>query len=199
MGPALSLRVWRHRDQRRLDWLFAHPHSDAVFSGRLSLDGRRFEGEPLGYGLQGHNCGFRHRHLWNWTHCLFLDTSPGGISTFEALEYEIPFGLRVRKALLWHCGALSAFKKLEETRRDREAMRWEFKCSGARDGASLSAVIDGSGPSAHRLPYLKTDCSSTFEVVNNSLARAHLCFRRPDHRVEEMRTDGGAVLEMVGD
>ena len=174
------------------------PHSDAVFSGRVSLDGRAFEGEPLGYGLQGHNCGFRHRHFWNWTHCLLLDSLRGGISTFEALEYEIPFGLRVRRALLWHRGALYVFRKLEEIQRDREAVRWEFQCSGARGGASLLAVIDGSGPSAHRLPYLTTDCRSTFEVVTNSLARAHLSFSRPGHPMEEMSTDGGAVLEMVG-
>jgi len=174
------------------------PHSDAVFSGRVSLDGHTLEGEALGYELQGHNCGFRHRHLWNWTHCLFLGPSPGGMSTFEALEYEIPLGLRVRRALFWHGGALYVFKRLEEIRRDRAAVRWEFKCSGARDGASLLVVIDGSGLSAHRLSYLTTDCASSFEVINNSLARARLSFSRPGYPTEEIQTDGGAVLEMVG-
>src|SRR5258708_10851507 len=33
------------------------PHSDAVFSGEIALNDRSFRGEPLGYGMQGHNCG----------------------------------------------------------------------------------------------------------------------------------------------
>ncbi|HKC70092.1 MAG TPA: hypothetical protein VKB60_00655, partial [Terriglobales bacterium] len=37
------------------------PHSDAVFSGKITLDGRTFQGDPLGFGVQGHNCGYRHR------------------------------------------------------------------------------------------------------------------------------------------
>ncbi len=173
------------------------PHSDAVFSGEITFDGQSFRGELLGYGLQGHNCGFRHRHLWNWTHCLAFN-SAGGISTFEALEYEIPFGLRFRKALLWHKGELYTFKNLEEIRRDRDNLQWMFSCSGSSDGSILTAIIDGSGPSIHRLSYLKTDCSSTFEVANNSLARATLYFSRPGHPLEQISTDGGAALEMVG-
>ena len=173
------------------------PHSDAVFSGEITFDGQTFRGEPLGYGLQGHNCGFRHRHLWNWTHCLAFN-SDGGISTFEALEYEILFGLRFRKALLWHGGKLYTFKNLEEIRRDRDHLQWVFKCSDSEDGAVLIAIIDGNGPSIHWLPYLKTDCSSTFAIANNSLARATLYFSRPGHPLEQISTDGGAVLEMVG-
>jgi hypothetical protein len=174
------------------------PHSDAIFSGEITFDGHRFQGEPLGFGLQGHNCGFRHRHRWTWAHCLAFDPV-GRISTFEALAYEIPFGLRFKKALLWHEGALLTFKKLEPLRREQDEMLWKFKASGSVDGSTLTAIIDGSGPSVHRLPYLKTDCSGTFEVANNSLARATLYLNRPGCPQEEISTDGGAVLEMVGD
>lgn len=174
------------------------PHSDAVFSGEVNFDSRTFRGQPLGYGLQGHNCGFRHRHLWNWTHCLFRRAEDSRISTFEALEYEIGFGLRFRKALLWHEGNLYTFKNLQALRRDRDNLQWLFNCSQPATGAALVAVIDGCGPSLDRLPYLKTDCSSTFEVANNSLARATLYFSRPGHTLEQLSTEGGAVLEMVG-
>ncbi len=174
------------------------PHSDADFSGEITFDGRRFRGQPLGYGLQGHNCGFRHRNRWNWTHCAVRNSEGGGLSSFEALEYEMPLGLRFRKALLWHGGKLYTFRKIQEIRRDRDHLQWEFRCTGCADGAELVAVIDGSGPSLHRLPYLKTNCASSFEVANNSLARATLHLSRPGHRVEEISTDGGAVLEMVG-
>lgn len=174
------------------------PHSDAVLSGEITLNGRTFRGEPLGYGLQGHNCGFRHRHRWNWTHCILLHAEGGGMSTFEALEYEVPLGLRFRRAFLWHEGRLYAFKKIQEIRRDRGGLEWMFRCAGSDDGTELVAEIDGSGPSVHRLPYLKTNCKSTFEVANNSFARATLSLRRRGRPPEEFRTEGGATLEMVG-
>ncbi len=191
------------------------PHSDAVFSGEIVLDGRRSSGEPLGFGLQGHNCGFRHRHLWNWTHCLFQ--TDAGLSTFEALEYEIPLRRRVRHALLWHGGQLYRFSEFEELLRDRHNLRWVFKCFRKEDDASVLAWIDGSGPSLHRLPYLKTDCSGAFEVSNNSLAHSTLYFLRSPSvalakeggatglsavaspHAETLSTDDGSVLEMVGD
>jgi len=172
------------------------PHSDGVFSGEISLDGQQWSGDPLGLGLQGHNCGFRHRHLWNWTHCVF-DT-PAGLGTFEALEYEIPLGRRVRRALLWHDGQLYQFSEFEELLRDPQNLRWVFKCFGPEDDTSVLAWIDGSGPSLHRLPYLKTDCSGTFEVSNNSLARATLYFLRGSQPATTLSTDSGAALEMVG-
>jgi hypothetical protein len=54
------------------------------------------------------------------------------------------------------------------------------------------------------MPYAKTDCSGTFEVANNSLARARLKLRLGNSAQnpapeEEFVTDGGAVLEMTGE
>ena len=175
-------------------------HSDAAVSGSVSVNGRTFADEPLGFGLQGHNCGFRHRHQWNWTHCT-LENFAGGVSTFEALEYEIPLKLRVRRALLWHGGELFRFADFEELSRDRERLLWVFKCrSSGRSAAATSALVsvDGRGDSLHRLPYVKTDCSGTFEVANNSRARATIYFSRAGRPLEALSTEGGAVLEMVG-
>jgi hypothetical protein len=50
--------------------------SDATFSGEIGFDGRAFRSQLLGYGLQGHNGGWRHCRMWNCTYCLFVD-SPG--------------------------------------------------------------------------------------------------------------------------
>jgi hypothetical protein len=172
------------------------PHSNAIFSGEILFDDRVFHDDPLGYGLQGHNCGYRHRDLWNWTHCIFPREHGRSFATFEALEYAMPFGLRFRKAILWLDGVTYTFKRFESDARDRENLQWKFACADPKTGAR---VIDGSGPSLHRLPYLKTDCSSTFEVSNNSLARAMLTLTRPGRPPEELATDGGAVLEMAGD
>jgi hypothetical protein len=172
------------------------PHSDAIFSGQIELDGQVFTGHPLGYGLQGHNCGFRHRKLWTWTHCIALDPA-GGMTTFEALEYELGLGFMFRKAVLWHEGVQTVFKKLSQNERDRATMRWSFKCVRS-DGTELTVAVDGGGPSVVRLPYTRTDCSGSFEVSNNSLARANLRLSRDGRSDEVIDCDGGAVLEMVG-
>ena len=173
------------------------PHSDAIFSGRIELDGRRFSGNPLGFGVQGHNCGYRHRNFWTWGHAYFPN-SAGAATTFESLIYEMPLGLFFRKAVLWHEGEKMDFRKLIEAKRDRSNLRWEIRCAGA-NGLVMDVAIDGSGTSIHRLPYVKTNCGGTFEVANNSLANAKLILRRANGEVETLETRGGAVVEMVGE
>jgi hypothetical protein len=172
------------------------PHSDAIFSGEIALDDQSFRGEPLGYGLQGHNCGYRHRRFWSWTHVYF----PGALgegSTFEALAYEMPLGMVFRAAVLWHDGEEYNFRSVRETVRDPQKLDWKLECTGAR-GARLEVHIRGREASVHRLPYLKTDCSGRFEVANDSLALARMVLRRRGKAAEELRTDSGAVLEMAG-
>ena len=171
------------------------PHSDAVFSGEITLDGQRVAGDPLGFGVQGHNCGYRHRNFWRWTHAYFPRRNAPA-STFEALIYEMPFGLVFRKAVLWHEGQAHVFRNLRESSTGREDMQWKFSC-GSPAGVRLQAVIDGRGPSVHRLPYRKTDCSGTFEVMNNSLASASILIEKTGIPAEKLETSGGAVLEIV--
>jgi hypothetical protein len=172
------------------------PHSDAVFSGEITLDGRTFAGDPLGFGVQGHNCGYRHRNFWTWTHAYF--PRPGqAASTLEALVYEMPFGLVFRKGVLWHDGQKYSLRSLKETVRNREALQWNFRCI-AQNGLQLEATIDGRGPSVHRLPYIKTDCTGSFEVMNNSLASASVLIQSAGGEAERLETSTGAVLEMVG-
>ena len=172
------------------------PHSDALFSGRITLDGQSFEGDPLGFGVQGHNCGYRHRNFWTWTHAYFPRPNLYP-STLEALVYEMPFGLVFRKAVLWHDGAKHEFRNLQDVRRDPDTLRWNFRCS-TREGFRLEGAIDGSGTGIHRLPYLKTNCAGSFEVANNSLAGAVLRMERRGKPLETLETNTGAVLEMVG-
>jgi hypothetical protein len=171
------------------------PHSDAVFSGEIIFDGERFSGDPLGFGVQGHNCGYRHRTLWRWMHA-YLPKSRGSASTLEALVYDLPFGFFFRKAVLWHNGTATILKNLRETEIVREPghLKWGFAASH-RD-LSLDATIEASGASIHKLPYLKTDCSGTFPVSNASLARATV--RLGGNPAEVLDTSTGAVLEMGG-
>lgn len=172
------------------------PHSDATFSGAITLDGRTFAGQPLGFGVQGHNCGYRHRNFWRWTHAYF-SRSGHSASTLETLVYEMPFGLVFRKAVLWHETKEYIFRNVREATCSREEMKWGFECS-SRGGLSLRAAVDGGGPSIHCLSYQKTNCSGAFNVLNNSLAKASLLIERGDGSVEKLETATGAVLEMVG-
>jgi len=172
------------------------PHSDALFSGQITLDGRTFAGEPLGFGVQGHNCGYRHRDFWRWTHAYFRRPDHPA-STLEALVYEMPFGLVFRKAALWHDGQKYLFRKLKESGASKDPFQWNFSCT-ARKGLRLEALLDGRGSSVHRLPYIKTDCTGSFEVVNNSLASASVLLQTASGQTERLETATGAVLEMVG-
>lgn len=171
-------------------------HSDAVFSGEITLDGQRFAADPLGFGVQGHNCGYRHRNFWMWTHAYFQrQGSPA--TTIEALVYEMPLGLVFRKAMLWHDGRDHVFKSLQGTEIHLQQMQWNF--SGASDdGLRLKAAIDGRGPSVHRASYLKTNCSGTFEVANNSFSSATIVLERQGQPPQKLETTTGAVLEIVG-
>ncbi len=171
------------------------PHSDAVFSGEIVLDGQKFAGEPLGFGLQGHNCGYRHRTYWRWMHAYFRQ--PGGAaSTLEALVYDLPFGMVFRNAVLWHAGKASRLRRMEEREIVREATRlkWGFAAVTA-EGTRVEVVAEGHAPGIHGLAYTRTNGKGTIPVSNASLARATL---RIDEK-EILETDGGAVLEMGGE
>jgi hypothetical protein len=114
------------------------------------------------------------------------------------LVYEMPLGLTFRKALLWHGGEAIQLKHFREELRNRNSLQWRFRAQG-RHGAEVDVMIDGTGRGIHRLPYVKTDCSGSFEVANNSLANARVTLMRPGRPVVSLETQGGAVLEMVGD
>ena len=172
------------------------PHSDAIFSGEIIFDGQRFDADPLGFGVQGHNCGYRHRNFWKWTHAYFQHPGPPA-TTLEALVYEMPFGLVFRKAALWHDGRQHIFRKVHGTGINPREMQWNFSAH-SEDGLLLKAAIDGRGPSVHRLSYLKTNCSGTFEVANNSLSSATLLLEKPGQPAQQLETKTGAVLEIVG-
>lgn len=169
------------------------PRSDAVFAGEIIFDGRKFSAEPLGFGVQGHNCGYRHRSYWRWMHAYFAQTDGGG--TLEALVYDLPFGLVFRNAILWHRGKQARVRKIKESDILRSGARLQWNFSGQLDdGSPIEAFIEGVAPEIHELPYTKTDGSGTFPVSNASLARA-IVKLGPG---ETLETETGAVLEMGG-
>jgi hypothetical protein len=173
------------------------PHSDAVFSGSITLDGRTAAADRLGFGVQGHNCGYRHRGYWRWAHAYF-PASDGGASTLEVLVYDMPFGLVFRKAVLWHHGKATVFRALKESPVSHDSFAWSFR-GRAPSGMQMEASFDGGQGRVHRASYVKTNCSGSFPVLNNSLARATLRLQKNGGEVETLETTTGAVLEMGGD
>jgi hypothetical protein len=171
------------------------PHSDAVFSGEIRFGDKVYRGDPLGVGVQGHNCGCRHRNFWTWMHACFPQPD-GHFSTLESLVYEIPLGLVFRKAVLWHQGRATVFRKLQESHRDRKQMQWNFIAQSS--DSTLEVTVDGAD-GVHRVPYTKTDCRGTFEAANNSRAKANVKLRFGRTAQMEFSTAHDAVLEMAGD
>jgi hypothetical protein len=171
------------------------PHCNAIFSGEITLDGQTVEGNPLGFGVQGHNCGYKHRGFWTWSHAYF--SSPAGASTLEALIYDLPLGLVFRKAVLWHKGTRYIFRGLKDVQTRDTNLSWQFRASGS--GVKLEFSVGASEPNIHQLAYEKTDGSGTFKVLNSSLAHARLSLQRPDQACEELETATGAVIEIGGD
>jgi len=169
------------------------PHSDAAFSGDITFDNKKLSGQSLGFGVQGHNCGYRHRSFWRWMHAYFPQT--GGGSTLEALVYDLPFGLVFRNAVWWHRGKASRVRKLKELEIARSSAHLQWIIAGQLEDASpVEAQMEGVAPGVHELPYMKTDGSGTFPVSNASLARAHVKLGQS----ETLETETGAVLEMGG-
>jgi hypothetical protein len=169
------------------------PHSDATFSGEIIFDGRKIGGEPLGFGVQGHNSGYRHRSYWRWMHAYFPKS--GGDSSLEALVYDLPLGLVFRNAILWHSGKQARVRKIKESKiaRSKAHLLWNF-FGQLDDGSPIEASIEGAAPGVHELPYTRTDGSGSFPVSNASLARAIVKLGQG----EALETETGAVLEMGG-
>jgi hypothetical protein len=172
------------------------PHSNAIFSGEITFDDQRFTGEPLGFGVQGHNCGYRHRTYWRWVHAYFPNPH-GPASTLEALVYDMPFGMTFRNAIWWHGGKPLTLRRIQEKEivNDSRNLRWVL-AGVAPDGSSVQAIIEAASPQIHHLPYAKTDCSGTFPVANASLASAQVRFGNGPSQILETAT--GAVLEFGG-
>jgi hypothetical protein len=171
------------------------PHSNATFSGEIVFDGRSFTGEALGFGIQGHNCGYRHRSYWRWLHAYFRNAQ-GAPSTFEALVYDMPFGLTFCNAIWWHNAKPTTLRRIQELEivNDPAKLRWAL-AGTLPDGSPLQITAEAFPPEIHHLPYAKTDCSGVLPVTNASLARAQVSFGRDN---EALDTASNCVLEMGG-
>ena len=187
-GAVLSRKGWIGFSQS--------PHSNALFSGEIIFDGQTFTGDPLGFGVQGHNCGYRHRTYWRWMHAYFFSPS-GNAGTLEALVYDMPLGVTFRNAIWWRNTKPTRLHRIQEREivNDAASSKWAFTAK-TPEGAPVEVDVAASAPEIQHLPYTKTDCSGTFPVTNASLARAQIRFGK--NLDQTLETANGAVLEFGG-
>jgi hypothetical protein len=172
------------------------PHSNALFSGDINFDGTIFSGDHLGFGVQGHNSGYRHRTFWRWMHAYFPNPH-GRASTLEALVYDMPFGMTFRDVVWWHDAKPVTLRRIQDKEIVNEPATLRWMLAGTcPDGSPLEVTAEALAPEIHHLPYTRTDCSGTFPVSNASLARAQVRFG-PGLQ-QTLDTASGAVLEMGG-
>ena len=55
------------------------PHSDALFSGQITLDGRSFAGILWDSECKDITADYRHRNFWTWTHAYFPRPDAGAV------------------------------------------------------------------------------------------------------------------------
>lgn len=92
-GSALSQNGWLGFSRT--------PHSDAVFSGKIGLDERVFQGEPVGVGVQGSQLRVPATGLFNLDACILPEPGWTCYDHRSALLHHSA-GLTFRKAVLWH-------------------------------------------------------------------------------------------------
>jgi len=172
------------------------PHTNARFSGEIVFDGQTSSGDPLGFGVQGHNCGYRHRTYWRWMHAYFFDEA-GKPSTLEALVYDMPLGMTFRNAILCKDAKPMRLHRIQEREivNNSSNAKWTFTAK-TPEGSPVEVTAEASAPHIHHLPYTKTDCSGTFPVTNASLACAQIRFG--NNLDQTLETATGAVLEFGG-
>ena len=93
---------------------------------------------------------------------------------------------------------MRVFRELQESVRSRRDGKWVFEAADA-EGTRIEVEAGGESAGIHRIEYVKTDCSGTFEVANNSLTRARIRVWEAGGQAWELQTEGGAVVEMAGD
>ena len=157
LEPALPFHISRDAEQQRLDWFLANAALRRGFFRRRSRSmAGAFAGDPLGFGVQGHNCGYRHRNFWTWTHAYF-PRSGQPASTLEALGLRDAFWTGLSQS-----GALA---------RRTEVFVSEFAGNG---GQPRKLAVEFSLRRAKWITAGSVDRRSRFECASSSLCEDRL-------------------------
>ena len=188
------------------DWLykaplpktkFLAPFPDALFQGRLEIDGEPFElsGWP---GMIGHNWGTEHAERWVWLEGTGFPDAPGTYFDAGAARVRlgsrpspwIPSGMLVLDGVAHRLGGLGAIRSAEIDERPSV-------CSFTLPGKDV--VVHGrvSAPEKDFVGWVYADPKGPeHHTVNCSVADLELTVERPGLPPRELSLPGGGAYEL---
>ncbi len=171
------------------------PYPDARFDGWYEVDGERVD--VRGWrGMQGHNWGERHTHLYAWAHCNQFD---GDDAVFEGFTGRVKVGPAVLPPLtiacLRHRGTSYLWNRLRDlgTSSGRIGRRsWRFRAES--DLGALDGELSSPDDLVVALLYENPTGAPTF-CLNSKLSTARLTLT-PRGRPPITLTSRDAALEI---
>lgn len=171
------------------------PYPDARFDGWYEVDGERVD--VRGWrGMQGHNWGVCHTHLYAWAHCNQFD---GEDAVFEGLTGRVKMGPLVLPPLTIVClryrGTRYAWNRVRDlgTSRGRIGRRtWSFHAES--DLGALEGELSSPDDLVVALLYENPTGAPTF-CLNSKLSTARLTLT-PRGRPPVTLTSRAAALEI---
>jgi hypothetical protein len=169
------------------------PHPDLRFNGHYRVGDRRVEVDGW-RGMQGHNWGQRHTHLYGWVHCNVWDDADDLVVEGITARVKLgPFSPSVAVVIAEHAGARHLFTLPGSLWRARGRIGprdWKFRAANA------TARIDGAFSADTRnfigLHYENPDGAMTF-CLNSKIASGHVRLAVAGRPAVDARTRAAAL------
>lgn len=172
------------------------PHPDSLFSGSYSVDDEEVTVDGW-RGMQGHNWGESHAHLYAWAHGNQWDQDEDFV--LEGLSARVKLGpvLSPLTTLVCvrHRGVRYDFNRVVDLARARGSVdprRWAFRAES--DLGSIEGELFGQNEDFVGLYYANPDGAMTY-CLNTKLAHARVRFE-PRGRLPMTLTSRTAALEI---
>jgi hypothetical protein len=151
------------------------PHPDLRFTGHYTVADRRVDVDGW-RGMQGHNWGQRHTHLYGWMHCNVWDGADDLV--VEGITARVALGPvlspPVTLVIATHAGRRHAFTlpgSLVRARGRITPRSWEFRAANA--GARISGRFSADTDDFVGLHYENPDRAMTY-CLNSKIAVGHV-------------------------
>ncbi len=189
--PPLAALPWRSMYTGAFPKIkLVSPQPDLVVHGQLNVDGRQISVEGW-RGMQGHNWGRGHAHLYAWGHCNQWDQGDGDL-VIEAMSAKVKAGPvtspMITLVCVRHRGVrydLTAPMNILRNRGELREGRWRFEARNAQvrvEGEFSAPSTDFVG-----LYYPNPDGTMTY-CLNTKLATGRVRFEVPGRRAMDWIT-----------
>ena len=176
------------------------PHPSSLFSGSYTLNGVTVKVNGV-RGMQGHNWGSEHSHLYAWAHCSDFE-GYGDDTYFEGFSGKIKVGPWVspfmNMAVLQLRGKRYVWNGLKAIRSEKirvETNRWQFEIEG-KENRLVGSIL---APKDHfiGLHYYNPKGEVSY-CLNSKVSAGEIQLLTPDGKViESLRTKQSFALEVL--